>query len=456
MKKMRFWQKTYILTLSIFLGCLYLCLFSLMLITYQRSLKENETIAKARFSYIIDSFERDKEDVEAFGDDSSLKLLMYSYTSNIATDEKLHIAFFENGSAVAQSSSIPQKAGFKYHSYSKMEKIEKTRYYVTHWSFGDDCDMVLMQDFSELYREFRVLCAIYVTVAAVVSGGLAVALLFVLKKLSVPLETLKTTTERIREGNFDEKANENGGDEIASLGKSFNSMVERIKAQMLELENEAVQKQQLVDDMAHEMRTPLTNIYGYAEYIEKAPLSESETLESAEFIMSEAKRLKNISEKILDTSYIRNNEIKKTELKVEQLFSETKRILMNVANKPETEIILDCDDSKIMGDETLLVVLLCNLTENAIKASKKDEKVTLFCENGMISVIDHGKGMTPEQLSNITKPFYRTDKSRSRADGGAGLGLALSKQIVESHGGTMNFDSELGKGTKITIDLTTR
>lgn len=456
MKKMRFWQKTYILTLSIFLGCLYLCIFSLMLITYQRSLTEKESTAKARFSYIIESFERDKADVETFGDDSSLKLLMYSYASNIATDEMLHISFFENGSVVAQSSPTAQKTSFKYHSYSKMEKIDKTRYYVTNWSFGDNCDMVLMQDLSELYRELRALFAIYITVAAVVSGAVAIVLLFVLKKLSIPLETLKKTTERIREGNFDEKANENGGDEIASLGKSFNAMVEKIKVQMLELENEAIQKQQLVDNMAHELRTPLTNIYGYAEYIEKAPLSEAEIIESSEFIMSEAKRLKNISEKILDTSYIRNNEIIKTELSVKQLFDETKRILTNTANEPEVEIILDCDGSKIMGDETLLVVLLCNLTENALKASKKGEKVMLSCKNGIISVIDHGKGMTTEQLSNITKPFYRTDKSRSRADGGAGLGLALSKQIVESHGGIMKFDSELGKGTKITIDLTTR
>ena len=101
-------------------------------------------------------------------------------------------------------------------------------------------------------------------------------------------------------------------------------------------------------------------------------------------------------------------------------------------------------------------MLIYNLTENAVKACEKGGKVKLSCFDDTIVVEDNGKGMTEEQLLHITEPFYRTDKSRSRAEGGAGLGLALCKQIVNTHNAEMIFESERGLGTKIFIHFTTR
>jgi len=74
----------------------------------------------------------------------------------------------------------------------------------------------------------------------------------------------------------------------------------------------------------------------------------------------------------------------------------------------------------------------------------------------LIGIYDNGKGMTKDQLIHITEPFYRTDKSRSRAEGGAGLGLALCRQIVQTHGAVMEFESEYGKGTLVTVTFTSR
>ena len=99
-------------------------------------------------------------------------------------------------------------------------------------------------------------------------------------------------------------------------------------------------------------------------------------------------------------------------------------------------------------------MLLYNLTENAIKACKKGGKVKISCSPHQLVVEDNGKGMTPEQLTHITEPFYRTDKSRSRSEGGAGLGLALCKQIAEAHKAVIRFESVPEKGTKITVVFT--
>ena len=108
----------------------------------------------------------------------------------------------------------------------------------------------------------------------------------------------------------------------------------------------------------------------------------------------------------------------------------------------------------VKGNETLLSMLFYNLTENAIKACSVGGIVKISCTDSQVIVEDNGKGMTAEQLSHVMEPFYRTDKSRSRAEGGAGLGLALCKQIVQTHGAQIHFVSEINKGTKVFVTFT--
>ena len=129
--------------------------------------------------------------------------------------------------------------------------------------------------------------------------------------------------------------------------------------------------------------------------------------------------------------------------------------------KPRAEnagvgMVCELSPTTVRGNETLLSMLFYNLAENAIKACAPGGRVKLSCAPGRAVVEDNGKGMTEEQLRHITEPFYRTDKARSRAEGGAGLGLALCKQIVQAHGAEMVFASEPGKGTKMTVDFTIR
>ena len=114
-------------------------------------------------------------------------------------------------------------------------------------------------------------------------------------------------------------------------------------------------------------------------------------------------------------------------------------------------MLTDTQPSIVTADKTLLSLLFYNLAENAIKACKSGDKVTLSCRDGIVHITDTGKGIEKEQLAHITKPFYRTDKSRSRAEGGAGLGLALCHRIVLAHNATMEFSSVLGQGTDVTV-----
>ena len=144
-----------------------------------------------------------------------------------------------------------------------------------------------------------------------------------------------------------------------------------------------------------------------------------------------------------------------------------------VAEKEGVTLTIVPSSLAVSGDEELLTILLSNLIDNAIKAcrdenpkgtetekekEKKEKTVTvsaqLHGENVILCVQDSGRGIAQEGLLHVTEPFYRTDKARSRADGGAGLGLSLCREIVAAHGGTLCFESRPGCGTTVTVTLT--
>ena len=110
-------------------------------------------------------------------------------------------------------------------------------------------------------------------------------------------------------------------------------------------------------------------------------------------------------------------------------------------------------EGTVTGDFDLLHDALCNLTENALKASTAGQTVTLRAESGSITVKDEGCGIPAEKIKNLTEPFYTVDPSRSRSTGGAGLGLSIVRQITQLHGAGMTIESAVGKGTEIRLQF---
>jgi signal transduction histidine kinase len=266
---------------------------------------------------------------------------------------------------------------------------------------------------------------------------------------------LQRTTECIEAGDLSITADEHGRDEFALLAHSFNSMIGTIKEQMSALEQNAEHKQMLVDNMAHELRTPLTVIRGYADYLERAAVSEEERFAAARYIISEAERLTKMSEILLDTAYIRENPPEMSEVELDEILRGTVERLSAKARERAVELVCETEEATVRGNALLLSMLFDNLTDNALKACAAGGRVVMKCSAGRASVEDNGKGMSADELAHVTEPFYRTDKSRSRSEGGVGLGLALCRNIVEAHGANLRFESEKGKGTKIFLDFTT-
>lgn len=293
----------------------------------------------------------------------------------------------------------------------------------------------------------------------VLSICLAFCLLVLLNRIFRPLKQISDASMGIAAGEYEKRLPVSGNDELAFMAQSFNHMAMEIQKQISDLNEAARQKQQFVDNFAHELRTPLTAIYGYAEYIQKAVITEEDRIMSCGYIMSECKRMENMAYQLLDLAMMRNNDIKKEKIEIKVLLEAVKNTIQRKASEKEITVSICHETDCITGNAELLESLLVNLIDNAIKASKpKDSiEVTAYQEDNykILSVKDWGKGMTERQLRHVKEAFYRADKSRSRKEGGAGLGLSICEQIAELHNAYLELRSDPMEGTEVKVIFTT-
>jgi len=282
--------------------------------------------------------------------------------------------------------------------------------------------------------------------------------LFLIKFLNIlfkPLREISAASRVIASGDNHARLPAEGRDEIAVMAGNFNLMAQQVESHIRLLQDTAEQKQQFVDNFAHELRTPLTAIYGYAEYLQKAPVTEKERFECTQFILSECSRLQNMAYQLLDLAALRR--IERESCQVEELFRRVCEIMQVKAEKKKISISCFCHQETVEGNMELLITLLNNLVDNALKASAAGALIRLSAAgeegNLILEVADQGIGMTKEQMAHIKEAFYRVDKSRSREAGGAGLGLSICERIVRLHRGEMGFISRPGEGTTVRIVL---
>ena len=270
-----------------------------------------------------------------------------------------------------------------------------------------------------------------------------------------PIDELTQVVDNMAEGDLESRASEHGNDEIATLGKHFNQMADRIQKNMLVVQKESEAKQDFVDNFAHELKSPLTSIYGFAEYLLKANVPEDDRIQCLGYIMDESKLLLQLSYTLLDMARIRNEEVSIEEIQLSNMEEQINKRMEALCQ--QQGVTLECyrTVNTMHANEVLLYSLLCNLIQNALYACEAGGTVswgiTEEGDNLLLYVEDNGCGMTTEQLSRVKEPFYRVDKARSREAGRTGLGLSLCAQIVEYHNGQMDIQSEINKGTKVTI-----
>lgn len=318
----------------------------------------------------------------------------------------------------------------------------------------DTADIVylgILKNLRSIYEERSKMLRQYMAALAVllVIGGLAAFLLS--RYLTRPIEQLNDTAGKIAGGDFEKRAVYRGTDEIGELSHSFNHMADRLVRQMEQKELEAKQQEDFTAAFAHELKTPLTSIIGYADMLNSYEMTEQERGEAAYYIFTQGKRLESLSHKLLELVAMdrQDMEVKKIVTRdLEENIRETMRIPFE---RKRIRGKISLEKGVIYGDRDLLLSLLYNLLDNAVKAVDEDGFILMkgrkLPKGYEIKVVDNGRGIPQDEIARITEAFYMVDKSRSRKEGGAGIGMALCQKIITLHQGEIKIDSKLGEGT---------
>lgn len=271
-----------------------------------------------------------------------------------------------------------------------------------------------------------------------------------------PLVALKKAASDIAGGNYGAFVPVKGKDEIALLGESFNHMSSEIQSRIEELKQVNHAQRRLIGSLAHELKTPMTAIIGYADTLLTVRLSEERREKALTYIEKECRRLSRLSVKMLELTGLYEEGGQKLEKKpclVSELLETTEHLVKFKLEEKNAVMEVSCEPSDLMRDMDMdmMTSLLLNLVDNACKALKEGGKILLHADETGIFVEDNGKGIPKEELERVTEAFYMVDKSRARSAGSVGLGLALCKEIAELHGGKLVLESEEGMGTRVIV-----
>lgn len=317
------------------------------------------------------------------------------------------------------------------------------------WVFGSDA---LLGKADTAFRD-RTFNAMFVASIASVIISVIIGI-FVSRMLTNPLRRITGTAKQIRDGDLSARTGLRGDDEIDRLGETFDEMA-------TSLEKDLKHERRITSDVAHELRTPLMAMLATVEAMQDGVLPCDD--EHLETVASETRRLSRLVQQMLDLSRMEN---RTTPLNLESvdLVPFVQRIVdgqQQLFVKRDLRLRFSDDtqgrSAVIEADADMITQAVVNIMSNAMRYTPEGGWVVVSVKadrrNVQIIVSDTGIGIAKEDLSRIFGRFWRADASRAREAGGLGVGLSVTKQIVERHHGYISVESELGKGTTFTIHL---
>ena len=475
---MRVWQKLMLLVLAISVLFVNAGIYAVFQMTYHKNLETEQVRGETAYLVMRKSVIKTMRAMEEQSrlTDAAAADLMALYETDYEK-QRVRLKLWKDGRQIYPArggEAAPDISGGEARIEIGGSRKEKQLSAVSELSgFPDSYELYMEYPLTELNEAWGELYRIYLGVSLGITLVLALALGVMISVLLRPLGKLAEGVTGIRQGEYESRVQVRGADEIAELGRNINAMAETIEDNIKRLRRENESRERLIDNLAHEMKSPLTSIYGFSEYLLKGCVEPEEAAECYSFIMEESRRMQDMCYALMDLSEIRNRE---TEF---ELFSAGEWIaeLAGLTDKrqkkdlqPLAPVRVSWDnelgDGAVYGNRRLLSMLVMNLVGNAIRACRQREKENFRPEvkillrrgekseqNVAVCVRDEGIGIQEEEIARITEPFYRTDKGRSRESGGNGLGLSLCCQIAEKHGGSLKISSEPGRGTEVTANL---
>lgn len=399
-----------------------------------------EQLAKVSVEWLVESF--------------------YRYDGSDGTDTRI---YDESGSILYQDSGVQVPHNIR----EQLTAENNTGYELVQWH-GKTYLVVMSEtsfsqyiettaDISELFDGRSEMYARYqmgMLLVCLTAGCLILVVIFAVMK---NVQKLSTAVRSFAGGQYGVRAAVNSRDEIGLLAADFNWMADAMSVQMEKLQSEVERQEEFTSAFAHELKTPLTSIIGYADTLRQMELSKEETDMCANYIYHQGKRLQSLSYKLLEMMMVGRQDFLQKEISAQEFLQEVGETVTPALAEKGISLEIRAQKGVIYGDRDLLSTVFINFLDNARKASESGRHIWVNgYVNGsgyIITVQDEGRGIPKEALSRITEAFYMADKSRARKEGGAGLGLALCRKILEAHKALWKIESEQGKGTKITVCL---
>lgn len=323
---------------------------------------------------------------------------------------------------------------------------------------GETVWLETCRDVTELFAQRSAQYRSFSYMMLALTAGVGALSLVVARLILRPLARLSAAARKMAEGDLAQRVAVTSADELGALSADFNAMAERLEDQVSQLTAAARREKDFTASFAHEIKTPLTSIIGYADLLLSRDNPPERVRESAGYIFREGKRLETLSGKLMELIVLDRRDFPLRPVSLRVFLERTGNALRPALEGAGIRFAIEAEETPAYLEPDLMETVCLNLLDNARKATPPGGALTLTgrgTEEGgcVILVSDTGRGIPPEELGRITEPFYMVDKSRSRAQGGAGLGLALCEQIVALHGGTLEFHSALGEGTTVEINL---
>jgi signal transduction histidine kinase len=287
-------------------------------------------------------------------------------------------------------------------------------------------------------------------------AGLAVSILIAVvlaRSVYVPIRRVTNAAEEIARGNYEQQVPVAGPKEVKGLATSFNQMSKQVKHSQQMLRD-------FVADVSHELRSPLTSIKGFAQaMVDGTAKGKEAQLKAATVIEDESKRMMRLVEELLEFSRLESGQITmvKEPVDLKELLHQCYEIFLMHAEEKGVKLKKDIEPlPPIIGDIDRLEQVFSNLLDNALKHTPSGGDINIIARHpnpnfAEISITDTGPGIPAEQMRHVFERFYRADPSAGKA--GAGLGLAIARQIVLAHRGDIMAKSILGKGTEFVVRL---
>lgn len=322
--------------------------------------------------------------------------------------------------------------------------LNKNRFYV-------ECINDVTAVFEQKDRQYQVYSACMLILIFVT----AIFVLLLTWWIVNPIRELSQGAREIGRGEFSRKISVSSTDEIGILAEEFNHMSEKLEHNMEELTMAAVRQKEFTGSFAHELKTPLTSIIGYADMIRSKRMSEETRMIYGNYIFQQGKRLESLAKKMMDLIVLEKTDFEMREVFFEPFFEQIRDELQFVLKERHIVLETEAGEISLQAEPDLLKTVFLNMIDNSVKAIGENGFIFIRAEKRqqevVVYVVDTGRGIPKKDIGKVTDSFYMVDKSRKYEGGSAGLGLAICKKVLELHHGKLEIESEEGKGTTMIL-----